>query len=64
MKAITIHPQSNEQIDIFKALAKAFDIPFEVEDIKATEYENMLKESHQQAIDGKTTKIAIEDLWK
>ncbi len=64
MKAIIIHPQSPEQINIFESLAKAFNIPFEIGDIKAAEYEAMLKESYQQAAEGKVTKIAVKDLWK
>jgi len=64
MEAITIHPKSKEQIKAFAQLAKAFDLNFEVESKKSRDYEAMLKESYQQAKDGKTVKIDIKDLWK
>jgi hypothetical protein len=64
MEAIIIHPESKEQITVFEALAKAFNIAFEITGDESTGYEAMLKESYQQAKEGKTTKITVGDLWK
>lgn len=64
METILIYPKSKEQVKLFEQMAKALKIPFEVGGKKAVEYEAMLKESYQEAQDGKVTIIATEDLWK
>ena len=65
MDAILIHPKSEEQTKIFEQLAKVLELPFEKIKVKQNQdYEAMLKESYQQAKNGKTVKMNISDLWK
>lgn len=53
--------KSKEQTKAFEQLAKAFNLFFEVVNEPSIEYEAMLKESYQQAKEGKREKIAIEN---
>jgi hypothetical protein len=65
MEAIIIHPKSEEQFQVFEHMAKVLKVPFQKINSKHNlEYEALLKESFQQAKDGKTVKIRAEELWK
>jgi len=54
------------QIEALKAVMKALKIKFEVAKHVPynSEFVAKIEESRQQAKDGKTVKIALDDLWK
>lgn len=68
METITIHPQNKEQLNALKILLKAMKIPFEKKKSEKEAYNPefvaKMRESRQQAKEGKTVKIHLEDLWK
>ena len=63
---VIIHPETTEQEDALKALAKALNIKFEVATEKSydLDFVSKIQESRQQASEGKTVKIDLDDLWK
>ncbi|MDH5609350.1 MAG: hypothetical protein OEY56_07700 [Cyclobacteriaceae bacterium] len=62
----TIHTETIEQENALKAFAKALKMKFEIAKEKPydPEFVNKIQESRQQAKEGKTVKIALDDLWK
>jgi len=70
MKAINItaYPSNETEIDAIKAFMKALKIKFEV--AKKTdspynpEFVAKIQKSRKQAIEGKTVKIDLDDIWK
>ena len=68
MEPITIHPKNKEQSSLFEQLAKALKVPFEkAKKTKSpynSEFVTKMRESRKQAKEGKTVKIAIDDIWK
>jgi hypothetical protein len=67
MEAIKAYPQDNLQIKALKAFMKALKIKFEVTEQESSynpEFVEKIQESRQQAMEGKTVKIALDDIWK
>jgi len=60
------YPKTNEQIVALKALMKALKIEFELseERLYNPEFVAKIEGSRQQAKEGKTVKIALDDIWK
>ncbi len=63
---ITAYPSDIAQIEAIKAVMKAFKIKFEVTKDKPynPEFVAKIERSRQQAKEGKTVKIALDDIWK
>ena len=63
---VIIHPETTEQEDALKAFAKALKIKFEVAKEKPynSDFVNKIQESRQQAKEGKTVKLGLDDIWK
>ena len=63
---VIIHPKTTEQEDALKALAKALKIKFEVAKEKPynPDFVSKIQESRQQAKEGKTVKLGLDDIWK
>jgi regulator of RNase E activity RraB len=62
-----IHTINSEQENLLKAFVKAFKLKYEIlkkEKPYNPEFVAKIKESQQQAKDGKTVKIALDDIWK
>jgi antitoxin component of RelBE/YafQ-DinJ toxin-antitoxin module len=68
MEAIIIPPKNKEQSNLFEQLAKTLKIPFEKTKEKIGTYNDdfvsKMKESRQQAKEGKTVKINLDEIWK
>ena len=68
MEAINIKAFTDDtsQIEAIKAFMKALKIKFVVtkETTYNTEFVKKIEESRQQAKDGKTVKIALDEIWK
>ncbi|MBC8110471.1 MAG: hypothetical protein H7Y04_05365 [Verrucomicrobia bacterium] len=66
MEAIKAYPRDNSQIKALKAFMKALNIKFEVtqESPYDPEFVSKIEASRKQAQEGKTVKIALEDIWK
>jgi uncharacterized membrane protein (DUF106 family) len=68
MEAINIkaYTADNSQIDAIKAFMKALKIKFEVaeESPYNPEFVAKIQKSRKQAMEGKTVKIALDDIWK
>lgn len=60
------HPETDEQVNALKAIAKAFKMKFEVTKEKPYDpkFVAKIQESRQQAKEGKTVKIELDDIWK
>ncbi len=61
-----IHPETVEQEKALKAFVKALKMKFEVAKEKAynPEFVAKIQMSRQQAVEGKTVKIDLDDIWK
>jgi len=61
-----IHTETTEQKNALKAFAKALKMKFEIARGKPYDPELVAKiqESRQQAKDGKTVKLSLDDIWK
>lgn len=61
-----IHPETTEQENALKAFIKALKIKFEVSKEKPydPDFVAKIKESRQQAKEGKTVKMDLDDIWK
>lgn len=61
-----IHPETTEQENALKAFIKALKIKFEVSKEKPydPDFVAKIKESRQQAKEGKTVKLDLDDIWK
>jgi hypothetical protein len=67
METIIIHPSSKEQATLFEDLAKALKVPFETRLVKSPYDKNFVakvKQSRQQAKQGKTVKVSLDSIWK
>ena len=66
MNTIIAHPGTSEQADALKAVMKALKIQFEETADKPynPEFVAKINESRQQAKEGKTVRIALDDIWK
>ena len=65
---IKIHTSDSAQVDAIKAFMKALKIKFEVakeaESPYKPEFVAKIQKSRKQAMEGKTVKIALDDIWK
>ena len=65
METLIVHPENKEQLAVLKAVIKALKITFETEKSPyKPQFVAKIKESQQQARDGKITVIKTQDLWK
>lgn len=66
MNTIIAHPGTSEQADALKAVMKALKIAFEETADKPynPEFVAKINESRQQAKEGKTVRIPLDDIWK
>jgi hypothetical protein len=66
MTAITLHLTKKHDIQIVEYLAKSLNVPFEKkkEQPYDANFVARVLESREQEKEGKTKKIAVEDLWK
>ena len=60
---ITIHPKNKKESEKIKAILKAIEVDF-VEDTYDKDFVKKILESKQEIKEGKTVKVALEDLWK
>ena len=63
---VIIHPETTEQEDALKAFAKALKMKFELAKEKPydADFIDKIKESRQQAREGKTARIELDNIWK
>ena len=61
-----IRPETVEQEDALKAFVKALKMKFEVAKEKPydPDFVAKIQESRQQAREGKTVQISLDDIWK
>lgn len=68
METLIIHPKNKEQRNALEIILKAMKVPFEAKNDEKSLYNSAfvekMRESRQQAMEGKTEKINLEDLWK
>ena len=64
--AFVVYPETIEQEDALKALAKALKMKFEVtkEEHYDPDFVVKIQERRRQVKEGKTVKIELDDLWK
>ena len=60
---ITINPKNKKESEKIKAILKAIEVDF-VEDTNDKDFVKKILESKQEIKEGKTVKVALEDLWK
>ena len=60
------HPSNENELSIIKAFFEALKIKFEVaeESPYNPEFVAKIQKSRTQAIEGKTVKLALDDIWK
>jgi hypothetical protein len=60
------HPTNANELGVIKAFFEALNIKFEVAEKSPynPEFVTKIQKSRKQAIEGKTTKIALDDIWK
>ncbi len=62
---ITVHPKNKKELRKIKAILKAIDADFwEVKEPYNEEFVSKIQKSREEIKNGKTRKIALEDLWK
>ncbi|RZK54025.1 MAG: hypothetical protein EOO87_11510 [Pedobacter sp.] len=65
MSTIIVHPENKEQLSALKAFMKAFNISFEENKTPYNpKFVDKMKVSKQQAENGETVKITLDDVWK
>lgn len=67
MNTIILHPKSKQEATLFEDLARALKVPFEKGDEKSpyeASFVAKVKESRQQANEGKTVKVTLDEIWK
>ena len=60
---ITINPKNEKESEKIKAILKAIEVDF-IEDTYDKDFVKKILESKQEIKEGKTVKVALEDLWK
>lgn len=60
---ITINPKNKKESEKIKAILKAIEVDF-IEETYDKEFVKKILESKQEIKEGKTVKVALEDLWK
>jgi len=65
MEIILARPENKEQLNAIKAVLKALNIDYitKKETAYNPEFVEKIRESRNQAKEGKLTKFSIEDLW-
>jgi len=60
------HPKTTDEFRALKAFMEALDISFEVsnESPYDPDFVAKIQESRQQAREGKTVQVALDDIWK
>ncbi len=60
------HPNNANELGVIKAFFEALKIKFEVaeESPYNPEFVSKIQKSRKQAMEGKTVKIALDDIWK
>jgi len=63
---IIVHPSNAHEMSVIKAFFEALKIKFEVaKDLPYDpEFVSKIKNSRKQAVEGKTVKIDLDDIWK
>lgn len=62
---ITIKPKNKKELHRIRKILDAVEISFEEsEEVYDEEFVNKILKSKQEIKEGKTVKIALEDLWK
>lgn len=65
---ITAHTEDASQIEAIKAVIKAFKIKFSISKITDSAYNpdfvTKIENSRKQALEGKTVKIDLDEIWK
>ena len=65
---IIAHPQTVEQVNVMKAFMEALNIKFEIPTTEEKPYNPefvaKIEKSRQQAKEGKTVSIDLDDIWK
>lgn len=65
METLIVHPANKEQLSALKAFMKAFNISFEEnKQPYNAEFVEKMKLSKQQAKEGKTVKVSLDEIWK
>lgn len=66
MTILTIDTKDKAVLKAVKALLRGFEVPFEVEDdsLYDPEFVAKIQRSQQQAKEGKTVKIELDEIWK
>lgn len=65
METLIVHPENEEQLSALKAFMKAFNISFEEnKQPYNAEFVEKMKLSKQQAKEGKTVKVSLDEIWK
>lgn len=60
---ITINPKNEKESEKIKAILKAIEVDF-IEETYDKDFVKKILESKQEIKEGKTVKVALEDLWK
>ncbi len=60
------HPSNANELGVIKAFFEALKIKFEIaeESPYSLKFVDKIHKSKQQAVEGKTVKIALDDIWK
>ncbi|MCZ4224397.1 DUF2683 family protein [Pedobacter rhodius] len=65
METLIVHPENKAQLSALKAFMKAFNISFEEnKQPYNAEFVEKMKVSKQQAKEGNTIKVSLDDIWK
>lgn len=60
---ITINPKNKKESEKIKAILKAIEVDF-IEETYDKDFVKKILEAKQEIKEGKTVKVALEDLWK
>ncbi len=60
---ITINPKNKKESETIKAILKAIEVDF-IEETYDKDFVKKILEAKQEIKEGKTVKVALEDLWK
>ncbi len=62
METVIAHPDTKEQTDALRASLKALKVKHEVSNYHP-EFVSKIKASKKQAREGKTVKLALDEIW-
>jgi hypothetical protein len=65
MESVIAHPTNQEQKDALTSFLRSLKVKYEITSDKAydPEFVKKINESRQQAKDGKTVKISLDEIW-